>query len=174
MIMNENIIEKQTFTYPFLFGFIYKYGNIVVTFLLVLHTLPFVLYADQNLILLIPIGISWLLIYFVNRHYFTLYKIIPYKIEADNEKLICSDYFFSKKVVAIYYEDIESLKGGMFENKMSGVMKVTDGKNSVTLGFYTKLNNSSRLVTIILSKVKRELYDEVLDRLTEKKKKKKL
>ncbi len=172
--MNENIIEKQSYTYPLVFGLLYKYGNIVVTLLLVFYTAPIVLYVDQNYILLIPLVISLLLIYFVNRQYFALYKIIPYKIEVDDEKLVCSNYFFSKKVVTIYYEDIESLKGGMFENKMSGVMKVYDGKNSVTLGFYTKLNNSSRLVTIILSKVKKKLYDEVLDRLAEKKKKKKL
>ena len=171
--MNENIIEKQTFTYPLLFMLIYKYGNIAVTLLLVFYTAPIILYVDQNYILLIPIVISLLLIYFVNRQYFTLYKIIPYKIEADNEKLVCSEYFFSKEIITVYYEDIERLKGGMFENKMSGVMKVYDEKNSVTLGFYTKLKNSSRLVTIILSKVKRELYDEVLDSLTEKKKKKK-
>jgi len=172
--MNEDIIEKQTFTYPFLFTLLYKYGNIVVTFLLVFYTAPIVLYVDQNYILLIPLVISLLLIYLVNRQYLTLYKIIAYKIDADNEKLICSNYFFSKEAVTIYYEDIESLKGGMFENRMSGVMKVYDGKNSVTLGFYTKLNNSSRLVTIILSKVRKELYDDVLDRLTEKKRKKKL
>ena len=172
--MSNNIIENQTFTYPFLFGLLYKYGNIAVTLLLVFYTAPIVFYVDQNYILLIPIVISLLLIYFVNRQYFALYKILPYKIKADDEKLVCSSYFLSKGDVTIYYEDIESLKGGMFENKMSGIMKVHDGKNSVTLGFYTKLNNSSRLVTIILSKVKKELYDEVLDRLTEKKNKKKL
>jgi hypothetical protein len=172
--MNENIIEKQTFTYPFLFGLLYKYGNIVVTFLLVFYTAPIVLYVDQNYILLIPLIISLILIYLVNRQYFTLYKILPYKIEADDEKIVCSNYFLSKGNVTIYYKDIESLKGGMFENKMSGIMKVYDGRNSVTLGFYTKLNNSSRLVTIILSKVKKELYDDVLDKLTEKKRKKKL
>jgi hypothetical protein len=171
--MSNNIIEKQTFTYPFLFGLLYKYGNIAVTLLLVFYTAPIVFYVDQNFILLIPIVISLLLIYFVNRQYITLYKILPYKIEADDEKLVCSKYFLSKGDVTIYYEDINSLKGGMFENKMSGVMKVYDGKNSVTLGFYTKLNSSSRLVTIILSKVKKELYDEVLDRLTEKKRVKK-
>jgi len=171
--MNENIITKQTFTYPLLFGLLYKYGNIVVTFLLIFYTAPIVLYVDQNYILLIPLVISLLLIYFVNRQYFTLYKIIPYRIEADDEKLVCYNYFFSKKVVTIYYEDIKSLQGGMFENKMSGVMKAYDGKNSITLGFYTKLNNSSRLVTIILSKVKRGLYNEVLEKLTEKKRKKK-
>ena len=171
--MSENIIEKQSFTYPLLFCLLYKYGNIAVTVLLVFYTAPILFYVDQNYILIIPIVISLLLIYFVNRQYFTLYKIIPYRINADDEKLVCSKYFLSKKDVTIYYEDITSLKGGMFENKISGVMKVHDGKNSVTLGFYTKLNNSSRLVTIILRKVKKEIYDEVLDRLTEKKKSKK-
>jgi hypothetical protein len=171
--MNNNIIEKQSFTYPLFFGLLYKYGNIAVTLLLVFYTAPIVFYVDQNYIFLIPIVISLLLIYFVNRQYFTLYKILSYKIDADDEKLVCSDYFVSKKVITIYYEDIQTLKGGMFENKMSGIMKVYDGKNSITIGFYSKLNNSSRLVTIILSKVKKELYDEVLDRLTEKKQKKK-
>ncbi|MBT8386837.1 MAG: hypothetical protein KJO12_05450, partial [Ignavibacteria bacterium] len=164
--MSDNKIEKQTFTYPLVFGLLYKYGNIAVTLLLVFYTVPIVFYVDQNYILLIPIVISLLLIYFVNRQYFALYKIISYKIEADDEKLVCSDYFLSKEVITIYFEDIESLKGGMFENKISGVMKVYDGKSSITLGFYTKLKNSSRLVTIILSKVRKELYDDVLDRLT--------
>lgn len=171
--MNDNIIETQTFTYPLFFKLLYKYGNIAVTLLLVLYTAPILFYVDQKYILIIPIVISILLIYFVNKQYFTLYKIIPYKIEADNEKLICSDYIFSKEVITVFYKDIESLKGGMFENKISGVMKVHDGNNSVTMGFYTKLNNSSKLVTVILSKVKRELYDEVLDRLTEKRRVKK-
>ena len=56
----------------------------------------------------------------------------------------------------------------MFENKTSGIMKVYDGKNSVCIGFYRKLRNSNKLIATILSKVKRELYDEVLDRLKAK------
>ena len=101
--MSDNIIEKQTFTYPLLFGLLYKYGNIAVTLLLVFYTTPIVFYVDQNYILLIPIVISLLLIYFVNRQYFALYKIISYKIEADDEKLVCSDYFLSKEVITIYF-----------------------------------------------------------------------
>ena len=111
------------------------------------------------------------MIYFLNRHYLTLYKILPYKIEADDEKIVCSKFFLSNKEIIISYDNIKSLSGGLFENKMSGVMQVCDGKNNVCFGFYNRMRNSNKLATIILSKVKRELYDEVLEKLISKKKK---
>ena len=50
-------------------------------------------------------------------------------------------------------------------------MKVYDGKNGLYIGFYQRMTNSSKLATIILSKVKRKLYDEVLEQLIAKDKK---
>ena len=169
--MNENKIEKQTFTYPFLFRLIFKFGNIIITLLLILYSIPLLVSLDQKKILVIPLLVSLLVIYFLNRHYLTLYKILPYKIEADDEKIVCSEFFLSKKKIVINYNDIDSLSGGLFENKMSGVMQVCDGKNNVCFGFYNRMRNSNKLATIILSKVKRELYDEVLEKLISKKKK---
>ncbi len=168
--MSENIIEKQIFSYPLFFRLIFKFGNLVVTFFLVVYSVPLVVYLDQNNILIIPIVIALLVIYFINRYYLNLYKILPYKILADDEKLVCSNFFLSKKELIIHYEDIESLSGGIFENRISGVMKVCDGKNAVCVGFYHKLKNSNKLATIILSKVKKPLYDEVLEKLISKKK----
>jgi hypothetical protein len=49
----------------------------------------------------------------VNRTYLTYYLILPYKIEADDEKMICSDFLLSKKVITIYFKDIEVLQGGV-------------------------------------------------------------
>ncbi|MEJ2102953.1 MAG: hypothetical protein P8X47_00090 [Ignavibacteriaceae bacterium] len=170
--MNENKIEKQTFTYPFLFRIIFRFGNIVITFLLILYSIPLFVSLDQRKILVIPLFISLLVIYFLNRHYLTLYKILPYKIEADDEKIVCSEFFLSKKEIIINYNDIDSLSGGLFENRMSGIMQVCDSKKDFCFGFYHRLRNSNKLVTIILSKVKRELYDEVLEKLISKGKKK--
>jgi len=169
--MNENKIEKQTFTYPFLFRLIFKFGNIVITLLLVFYSLPLLISLDQRKILVIPLLVSLLVIYFLNRHYLTLYKILPYKIEADDEKIVCSEFFLSKKEIIINYNDIDSLSGGVFENRISGVMQVCDGKNNFCFGFYHRLRNSNKLATIILSKVKRELYDEVLEKIISKGKK---
>ena len=169
--MNENKIEKQTFTYPFLFRLIFKFGNIIITLLLILYSIPLLVSLDQKKILVIPLLVSLLVIYFLNRHYLTLYKILPYKIEADDEKIVCSKFFLSNKEIIISYDNIKSLSGGLFENKMSGVMQVCDGKNNVCFGFYNRMRNSNKLATIILSQVKRELYDEVLEKLISKKKK---
>jgi hypothetical protein len=168
--MNENKIEQQFFNYPFLFRIIFRYGNIIVTFLLVVYSIPLAFYVDERKILLIPLIVTIFIIYFLNKHYLNLYKILPYIIVADDEKLVCTDFFLSKKRFTIYYEDIASLSGGIFENKISGVMKVCDIKNGICIGFYNRMNNSGKLATIILSKVKRELYDEVLEKLTKEKK----
>jgi hypothetical protein len=131
----------------------------------VLYTIPLVTFLDEKIILAFPLLINLFLIYFLNRHYFNLYKILPYRIESDDEKIICSEFFLSKKEVVIYYDDISSLSGGIFENRISGLMKICDGKNNVCIGFYQRLNNSGKLATIILSKVNRELYDIVLEKI---------
>lgn len=169
--MNENKIEKQTFTYPFLFRIIFRYGNVILTPLLLLYTIPLVTFLDEKIILAIPLLVNLFLIYFLNRHYLNLYKILPYLIEADDEKITCSEFFLSKKEIVIYYDDIASLSGGIFENRISGLMKICDGKNNVCVGFYHRLNNSNKLATILLSKVNRNIYDNVLEKIIAGKKK---
>ena len=41
-------------------------------------------------------------------------------------------------------------------------MRVCDGKNKLCIGFFDRLNNSSKLVTLILSKVDKKIYDKVI------------
>jgi hypothetical protein len=167
--VKENKLEKQTFTYPLLFRIIFRYGNIIITPLLVLYTIPLVVLLDENIILAFSLVINLFIIYFLNRHYFNLYKILPYRIESDDEKIICYEFFLSKKEVIIYYNDVESLSGGIFENKISGLMKVRDSENNVCIGFYQRLNNSGKLATILLSKVNRDIYDNVLEKIKSRK-----
>jgi hypothetical protein len=169
--MTENKIEKQTFTYPFLFRIIFRLGNIFVTAVIIVYSIPLYYFLDGKPIMAFPLLINLAIIYFLNRHYFKLYKILPYKIESDDERIICSKYFLSKKDVMIYYDDISLLSGGIFENKISGLMKVCDGKNNVCIGFYQRLNNSNKLATILLSKVNRNLYDDVLEKIQSGKRK---
>ena len=123
---------------------------------------------STNKVLLFPLALSLLLIYIINRSYLTYYIILAYKIEADDEKIICSNFLLSNKTITIYYADIESLKGGVFERKSSGIMKVYDGKNNITIGFSQKMKDSKKLITLILSKVKKEIYNEVIEHLTAK------
>lgn len=166
---NENV---QISTYSIVLRLLYRYGNVIVTLFLLLYLLPIVVNLDQKLILLLPLLLILFLIYYVNKHYFMLYKIMPFKIEFDDEKMICTKFILGRKKFDVYYADINKLEGGVFDNKMSGIMKVYDGKNSVIIGFYPRIRNSNKLITMILSKVKKEIYDEVMERLLKKKKSK--
>jgi hypothetical protein len=171
--MNQNRIETHSFYYPLFFKLIFRYGNIFITPIIIVYTVPLIHSFDQKPILVFPIIVNLFIIYFLNRHYFYLYKIIPYKIEADDEKLVCSDFFLSNKIKTIYYQDISALKGGIFDNRISGVMKIRDERNNFNIGFYHRLTNSQKLATIILSKVRRPVYDEVLEKIKSGKKEKK-
>jgi hypothetical protein len=161
----------QTFTYPAHYKLLYRYGNIPVTIILSIYLVPSVVYIDKNLIYFIPVILLLLMIYLLNRHYLNLYKIIPYKIEADEEKMVCTDFLFSRKEFTIYYRDIESLTGGIFDGRFSGVMKVCDRNNQVCIGFFNRLKHADKLQTILLSKVPRKVYDDVVERVGLKTKK---
>jgi len=157
----------QVYTYSWFWKLIYRYANIVVSVLLVFYLIPLAVNLDKNLLLLLPFIISLFLLYFVNKSYFVFYKLVPYKINADDEKIVCSDFFFRKKTITIYYKDIESLTGGIFEARYRGLMKICDGKNKICIGFFDKMINSNKLITIILSKVDKKLYDNVISKLEE-------
>lgn len=155
----------QTFTYPIFWKFIYRYGNIVLTPLLLLYTFPIALNLDRNLILIIPFILSLFLLYYINKAYFNFYKLVPNKIEIDDERLICSEFLFRDTRIIINIKDIESISGGIFDGRYRGLMKVCDGKNKICIGFFDRLNNSSKLVTFILSKVDKKIYDTVIEQI---------
>jgi hypothetical protein len=160
----------MVFTYPLFFKFLFRFGNIPVTFFLLGYMVPALVNLDKDMIYLIPIIISLLLIYFINKHYLLLYKILPYTIVTDEEKLIGKNFLFSNKEVIIYFQNIVSLEGGIFAGKPVGLMKVLDGQNKYTIGFYSKLMNVQKLTTLILSKVNKDVYEQVINKAILKKK----
>ena len=158
----------QTFTYSLIFKVIFRFGNIFVTLLLSIYLIPVLYNIDQNMILILPLIIAVIILYMVNRTYLTFYLILPYKIEVDDEKIICSDFLLSKKIVKIYYKDIDKLQGGVFSGRSSGIMKLRDGKSKLQVGFSQKMKNSEKLIALILSKVPKDLYNDVISNITEK------
>ena len=155
----------QTFTYPIFWKFIYRYSNLVITPLLITYALSLIIIIQNNLIILIPFLLSLFLLYYLNKSYLTFYKLVPYKIEIDNEKIICTDFLFSNKSITIFIKDIESLSGGIFDGRYRGLMKVCDGRNKIIIGFFDRIINSNKLVTLILSKVDKKIYDKVIEQI---------
>jgi hypothetical protein len=154
----------KEFTYPLFFKFLYRYANIPLTVLLIILLIPIVINLDSNLLLLIPLIITLLMIYFLNKFYINLYKIVPYKISFSDDRLICKNFLFSHRFEEITFGDIESLKGGIFEGSINGLMKVNT-KNNLSIGFYHSINNSKELETLILSKVNRNIYNEIVKKV---------
>lgn len=161
----------QSFTYKIFFKLLYRYGNIPVTALLSVYAVSLAVNLDKGLVYIIPFVVTFFVIYFVNRHYLTLYKILPYKIVTDDEKMICSDFLFHKQPVIIFFKDIVSLEGGIFHGRLNGVMKIKDGAHNRTIGFYDKMIGARKLETLILSKVDKKIYDEIVNKLGMKKEK---
>ncbi len=155
----------QTFKYSLGYKMIFRYGNIPISFVFVLYLLPVITSFNyqwtQSVYLLVFVA----LIIVLNRHYIKLYKLMPYKIEMDDEKLFFTDFTINDRTVTMKFEDIVSLKGGIFDGKISGLMKITDTSGN-EIGFFHKLTNAKQLETMILSKVKKEIYDAVIEKLS--------
>ncbi|MFN3872362.1 MAG: hypothetical protein ACK4R9_05130 [Ignavibacterium sp.] len=155
----------QTFDYPIIIRILYRYGNVFITLLMVMNLIPLVISVDSNTMLIIPIIITLFVIYFANRFYFMLYKSFPFLIKADDEKLICTDFMFRKKEVIIYYKNVKSIEGGIFEGRLSGMMKICDSETGICITFSHRIKNSTKLIALILSKIDKKLYDEKINAL---------
>lgn len=159
----------MVFEYSLFFKLLFRFGNIPVTIILSIYLVPIIINFDKSLVYIIPLIIILALIYLINKHYLWLYQILPYKITANDEKIICEEFLFSTKQVEVFYKDIESLSGGLFEGKLRGLMKVWDGKSKICIGFYDKIKGIKELQTILLSRVSKEVYDEVVENVGLKK-----
>lgn len=154
----------KTFTYSVFARLFYRYANIPITILLLLSLLTALGGMYTSWIYIIPTVVDLLIIYVVNRYYIKSYGRFPYKIEADNEKIICSDYFFRNKQIELDHISITKITGGIFSGNIARPIYLHDENNNIVIGFNNHLKNYDKLVTIILANVKQELYDDLLTR----------
>ncbi|MBZ0199188.1 MAG: hypothetical protein K8H86_04920 [Ignavibacteriaceae bacterium] len=164
----------KTYKYSIFYRLVYKYANIPLTIFLALYLVYWGTGIDKHLIYLLPFLLTLLIIYFLNKHFLMLYKIMAYKIEADDEKLVCSNFFMSKKSRTVYFKNIEKLDGGIFEGKPRGIMRFCDYESKIWIGFYQNIINGRELGTLILSKVPQPVYEAVLEKINKASKKKKV
>lgn len=155
----------KTYYYTFFYRILFRYGNIPLTFILSVYLVYLVLNIDRELYFVLPTLLNLLIIYFLNKNYLRMYKVMPFRIQSDDKKLLCNKFIFSKKRIEICYEDISILEGGIFSGNHRGIMIVKDGKNNFVIGFYHKIKDGKSLETILLNKVPKPVYDEVIKRI---------
>ncbi|MBX2975153.1 MAG: hypothetical protein KF721_03395 [Ignavibacteriaceae bacterium] len=162
---------NKIFTYPLIYRLIYKFGNIPVSLILLLYLPPLIItfkweykYIVSGLFLIAAI-------IFINRYFYVIAKSIAYKIETDDEKLTATQFLGSGKTVNISFDEIDKLSGGIFDGKPRGMMRIENTASNKTIAFFHSIENARILEALILSKVKKELYDAVIDKFTQKKEK---
>lgn len=154
-----------TYKYSFFSKFLYRYGNIPLTLL-------FLIYFGMSVIGLLT---QWYFIFFViinlaiiiwlNRYYFKTYKSFPFIISADNEKLVCSDFLFTKKIVEIKLISIDKITGGIFSGYTTRPTYIHDAEQNITIGFYSSAGKFNELLMTIIKNVDEKLYQQLIDKI---------
>lgn len=157
----------KTFTYSAFARLFYRYANIPITLILLLSLLTALGGLYTSWIYIIPTVVDIIIIYVVNRYYIKSYKRFPYKIEVDNEKMICTDYFFSRKQIELDHSSITKITGGIFSGNIARPIYLHEKKNNIVIGFNSHLKDYDKLLTIILSNIKQELYNDLLTKAKE-------
>ena len=109
-----------------------------------------------------PLLLNLLIIIVLNRYYFRSYKLFPFRIEINTEKMICSDYFYRNKKIEINLLDIDLIEGGSLYGTPGKPILIHDSVSDTVVGISPHMKNHNKLVTILLSNVGDEVYNSVL------------
>lgn len=155
------------FNYSFIAKIVYRYANLPITILLLIQLLISIAGTVNDIKFLLPLLINVLLIFVINKFYIKMYKYFPFKIEADNEKLVCSDFFMSNKRIEIRHSEISDIKGGIFSGSQIKPLYILHKDGETMIGINPHLKGYNKLVTMILSNISQKLYNDLLDRSKE-------
>lgn len=155
----------KIFEYSIAVKFFYRYINFLITVFLFIYAIISLFVSFQKWYFIFIALFNFLIIYLLNRFYYNSYKLFPFKVEIADNKIICSKYFFSKKIVSINFEDIEEIKGGIFSGMPMRPVYIFDYKNKNTIGFYSHVSKFNELLKIILQNVREDIYKAQLEKL---------
>lgn len=144
---------------------LYRYGNIPVTFFLLIYLVESIVQLPHHWYAVFFVVINFAIIISLNKYYAKTYRIFPFKISADNEKIVCSSFFMSKRVVEINLTNIDDIKGGIFSSYPSRATYIHDSVTNETIGIYMRSAKFKNLLKLILQNIPQTLYDELLNQM---------
>lgn len=157
----------QTFKYRFFAKLIYRYGNIPATLLLLIQLYISITVIPRDWVFIFPVLLSLGMLYFLNKVYIKMYKTFPHIIEADNTKMICSDFLIRDRKIEIKMTDIDEITGGMFSGNILRPVYLKSRSTGIVIGLSPHIKNYKLLLKLILSNIRNELYNELLMRIQE-------
>lgn len=154
-----------TYKYNLFAKILYRYGNIPVTFFLLIYLVESIIQMQQHWYAIFFIIINSAIIISLNRYYVKTYRCFPFTISADNEKMLCSNFFLSKKIVGIKHSDIDSITGGIFSGFPARPVYIHDAVQNTTIGIYVQTEEFKNLLKVIIKNIPQKLYDELLGKM---------
>ncbi|MFA7229502.1 MAG: hypothetical protein WC061_10745 [Melioribacteraceae bacterium] len=143
----------------------FRYGNIPLTFLLMIYLGTSVIGLFSRWYFIFFAIINLAIIIWLNKYFIKMYRNFPFSIRFAEDKLICSDFFFSDRVVEICLSDIDSITGGVFGGYPSRPTYIHDGKQNITIGFYSGSGKFNELLISILKNIEEPLYQQLIDKM---------
>ena len=162
----------KTYRYSIFWKVLYRYGNIPLTFFLLIYLATSVIGLFSHWCFIFFFLINLLIIVWLNKYYIKTYKLFPFEISADNEKIICKNFLFSKKVIELRMEDIDNLTGGVFSGYQTRPVYIHDSKQNITIGLYANVGKFPELLKIIIQNIREDLYRDLIGKITELRSKK--
>ncbi len=155
----------KPYKYSFFSKLIYRYGNIPVTILLLIYLAISIIGLFSYWYYIFFTLINLTLLFSLNKYYIKTYKLFPFAISADNEKIICTNFLFSKRKIELRIEDIDKLTGGIFSGYPTRPVYIHDLKQNITIGLYANVGKFPELLKIILQNVKDDLYKDLVGKI---------
>ncbi len=158
------------FYYSNIAKLIYKYSYFLLTPLLLLYALISFggIFKDSKFI--IPFVINLLLLIGVIRIFIRVYRYFPFFILADNERIKCSQFMKPNKTVEIKMSEITSIKGGIFSGNPAKPIIIVGKNPEDKIYFNVHLKGYTKLLTLLLSNVNKDLYEDLMRKIREKNK----
>ncbi|MBN2571366.1 MAG: hypothetical protein JXA68_04505 [Ignavibacteriales bacterium] len=157
----------KAFRYSFFANFVYWQANFPLSFIIFLHAIISALVIPEKPIYLIWLILDLAIIVILNWIYFKNYKIFPRKIDLSEDEIICYDFMFTQKKISLSLDEISEMKGGVLIMKPTKSIFIYSAKNNITIGIRPHLKDFNSFLTLILSKVNKEVYNKIINQAEE-------
>jgi len=154
-----------TYKYSLITKIIYRYGNIPITFLLLIYLVESIIQVRYHWYITFFFIINVAILISLNKYFIKTYRFFPFQIIADNQKMICSKFFLNKKQIEIKYSDIKKIEGGILSDRLTKPIYLLDVNGKILLGFYSHTGVFSKLLETIIKNVNEDLYQQLLTRM---------
>jgi len=151
----------KTFKYGIIAKIIYRYANIPANLILLFYLLASAIGISADWKFVFPLLINIILIYVLNRFYYKIYKTFPFKIEVDNEKMICSDFVINNRIIELNHSSIKNIKGGIFSGRNYSTLYIYT--ETLSIGISPDMKDLNKFLTVVLTNIRKELYEELLE-----------